>query len=246
MAFDPVYLFRKIAEANSLKFFYGAKVFLNWEVTQEDLTGADTFLCVFPFEEFGNTSNGSVDSWEVSTVIWVGRKFDAVGGTLSSLDETEQQKYDRRLKYLNGIIKLVLSNLCAEDVELIGRPRVFRELNKFDENTDVMGCELTFTYNAGYDNTVPDIPLMSSITDATTEGFTINWSEVGGATNYYVDVSTAANFATFVTGYHGKDAGNVTSLAITLPAGTYYVRVWVFNGENISDYSNIKTVTISE
>jgi len=145
---DPVQLFEDIATVNGLKFFYGAKPFLNWEMTQTSLNGSEVFLALFPFDEPAVMDNGSVSSWSVSTIIWVGRKFDAPDATFSSADETEAQKYKRRLKDLRAYIDIILGDLCGDaDIE-VTEARVFRELNKFDENTDVVGCELTFVYAA--------------------------------------------------------------------------------------------------
>jgi hypothetical protein len=150
--FDPVKLFEDIATTNDLLFIYGAKPFLNWELTQQSIDGSETFLGMFPFTEQAAIDNGGVNGWAASTILWVGRKFDAPKSTLSSLDETEKQKYDRRLKYLRAFIDIILDNLCDDaHVELISA-RTFRELNKFDENTDVIGCEITFNYDKDYTN----------------------------------------------------------------------------------------------
>ena len=150
--FDPVKLFSDIATVNSLTFFYGARPFQNWEVTQSSLDGSETFLGMFPFTEQGNINNGHVDTWAVSTILWVGRKFDAPDSTFSSLDETETQKYDRRLKYLRAMMEVILGNMCDSSYVELNSARIFRELNKFDENTDVIGCEITFTYDPSYTN----------------------------------------------------------------------------------------------
>ena len=150
--FDPVKVFSDIAVMRELQFMYGARHFQNWELTQKTLTAGDSFLGMFPFTEQGQVDNGSVSTWAVSTIIWIGRKFDPAEVTHSSMDETEEQKYERRLKYLRSLMEIVLSDLCASSyIELLSA-RVFRELNKFDECTDVIGCELSFSYDPSYTN----------------------------------------------------------------------------------------------
>jgi len=234
--FDPVKVFEDIADDNGFLFMYGARHFQNWEITGKDLTDADTFLGMFPFEETGQADNGSIASWTVNTIIIAGRKFDTALGVHSSLDETEKQKYDRRLKYLRNVIETVLNNLCAVKGIEITSARVFRELNKFDENTDYVGCELSFVYDSGYDNTIPDYPVALAATNVISTGFSANWQAVTGATGYYIDVSASASFATYLTGYNNKSVGNVLTLVMTgLTSGqTYYYRVRSYNGYNQS------------
>ena len=75
-------------------------------------------------------------------------------------------------------------------------------------------------------------------------GFTANWSDVG-AKSYYLDVSTEANFASFVAGYANKNVSTTTSSPVTgLSAGTtYYYRVRSTDGTFTSGNSNVVTVT---
>jgi hypothetical protein len=144
--FDPVKLFEDIASARGLQFIYGSNLSANWEIEKQDLRDSEIILIVFPFEENGQTHNGSISTWTVNTEIYVGRKFDP-DGTISNLDETDRQKYDRRIIEYSSIIQEILNDLCASDVELIGEPRRFRDINKFDTNIDLMGCALTFQYD---------------------------------------------------------------------------------------------------
>ena len=84
--------------------------------------------------------------------------------------------------------------------------------------------------------TTPNAPVVSAATGNTTTGFTANWAASSGATKYYLDVATDSGFTTFVSGYQGKDAGNVISSAVTgLDAGTtYYYRVRANNSVGTS------------
>jgi hypothetical protein len=239
--FDPVLLFEDIASSNGLKFIYGAKSFLNWEITQQVLTAGDLFLAMFPFEERGKTDNGSVSSWNVSTILWVGLKFDP-SVTLSNLDETEKQKYDRRLKVLSAMIQKVLDDLCASDVELVGEPRRFRELNKFDENTDVVGCDLSFIYDINQSNGAPFIPSINSGSDITDTSFIANWDKIN-ATGYYIDVAVDASFITKIVNniYVGnKDYKLISGLVTNTD---YWYRIRACNSVGTSLSSTAKKVT---
>ncbi|NDE18755.1 hypothetical protein EBZ80_28015, partial [bacterium] len=48
---------------------------------------------------------------------------------------------------------------------------------------------------------LPATPSTPTFTSVTSSGFTVNWTPVTGAASYRLDVSTASNFATFVSGY---------------------------------------------
>ena len=43
----------------------------------------------------------------------------------------------------------------------------------------------------------------------TASSFTANWTSVGGATGYRLDVSTSSTFVTYVPGYQNLDVGNI-------------------------------------
>ena len=238
--FDPVLFFENIATAQSLVFIYGAKPFQNWEITQKDIASGASFLGMFPFRESGETDNGAVMSWEVSTVLWVGRKFDPAG-TFSSLDETEKQKYDRRLKYLRALMETILQTLCGSVIEVVGRPEIFRELNKFDENTDVIGCNLSFRYDPDAENTAPPVPVAIAATGIGAGQFVAGWRTLQ-SDGYYLDVATDAAFTSLLV--TNRDCGNHEYSLITgLEAGTdYFYRVRAYNDTGTSANSN--TITL--
>jgi phosphodiesterase/alkaline phosphatase D-like protein len=90
----------------------------------------------------------------------------------------------------------------------------------------------------------PTIPVATAATNITSTGFTANWNSFVGATSYFLDVSTASDFSTFLSDYNGKEVGNVTSYDITAldPNTTYYYRVRSTDGTATTSNSNIITV----
>lgn len=87
------------------------------------------------------------------------------------------------------------------------------------------------------------IPTVNAATSANESSFAANWTAVTGATKYYIDVSTANDFSSFVGAFNNADAGNVITTPVTgLTANTtYYYRVRSFNADGTSE--NSATIT---
>lgn len=89
-------------------------------------------------------------------------------------------------------------------------------------------------------------PVLDNATAISNTGFTVNWTAVTGAENYLLDVSTAENFSSTVTGYSKLSiAGTATSHAVTgLTMNTkYYYRLYAKEGSLTSAASAVKDVT---
>lgn len=91
---------------------------------------------------------------------------------------------------------------------------------------------------------VVSAPVAKVATNITSTGFTANWNSFSGAITYFLDVSTASDFTTFLSGFNGKEVGNVTSYDISAldPNTTYYYRVRSSDGTATTSNSNIITV----
>jgi len=90
----------------------------------------------------------------------------------------------------------------------------------------------------------PTAPTALTATNVTTNSFAANWSSVGAATGYRLDLATDSSFTTYVPGYQDLDVGNTTSRNVTgLTANTfYYYRVRAYNANGTSPNSNVITV----
>jgi len=78
--------------------------------------------------------------------------------------------------------------------------------------------------------------------------FTANWSAASNTTQYFLDVSTVSNFASFVSGFQNRNVGNVTSFSVTgLNSGvSYFYRVRAGNSCLTSGNSGtITAITLS-
>lgn len=86
----------------------------------------------------------------------------------------------------------------------------------------------------------PDAPVAQDA-DVYFERFIANWDEVVNADNYFLDVSEAVDFSSFVPGYNNLNVGNVLTYNVTgLDEGTtYYYRVRAHNVIATSSNSNV-------
>jgi len=110
------------------------------------------------------------------------------------------------------------------------------------EYYDVSGLPRNYTlypYATISQLTLPDAPVSSAANALGQATFDANWSAPTGTTNYYLDVSTVINFASFISGFNNKSVGNVNSYSVTglSPATTYYYRVRAENAAGVSSYS---------
>jgi len=86
----------------------------------------------------------------------------------------------------------------------------------------------------------PSTPTSGSVTG---NSIGVNWTSVANATNYELDVSTASNFSSFVSGYGNLTTGNVTTTTLSglSSQATYYIRLRAKNISGTSSSSSTLT-----
>jgi len=84
----------------------------------------------------------------------------------------------------------------------------------------------------------------TAATNITSVSFFANWNAVPGASSYYLDVSTFADFSSFLSGYNNFFVGNFTTYSVTglTPLTTYYYRV---RANNFCRNENSNTITVN-
>ncbi|WP_396602262.1 endo-1,4-beta-xylanase [Algibacter sp. R77976] len=87
-------------------------------------------------------------------------------------------------------------------------------------------------------------PFASNASSITDNSFTANWVVVPEAESYLIDVSTSNNFSNFVTGYNALEKTGTTAEVMGLSPGvSYFYRVRAKQGNEVTNNSNIITVT---
>ena len=147
MATDLVSIFTDYADDKGWRSSYVTLQDKEFQVTAADLTSGEYMMLIFPFAEVAVLGNiGIVEYWRAGTRIWLGRKFDntSTTGTKSNLDETLEQKDDRRLGTIRDTLKTMIKDLfCDGDYELISSD-ISLEINMTNESMDFVVANLTF------------------------------------------------------------------------------------------------------
>ncbi len=149
---DLVTTFKGYATAAEYEFTYGRMSDSEWQMTdQVTLEDGESVIVLFPIIEDGEIANSFPQSWNVSTQIWLGKKFDTdnESGTSAELDESDQQKWDRRLFALRSALETYIKTVfCTETGLELTRVRIATFMNKFDENIDGVSAEIAFNYDS--------------------------------------------------------------------------------------------------
>ncbi len=92
------------------------------------------------------------------------------------------------------------------------------------------------------DNDIP-VPVATAATNISTTGFTANWNAVAGITDYEIDLSTSATFASYVSGYEAYSVtGDMHAITGLSGSTQYYYRVRSIFNQGISSNSNVINV----
>jgi hypothetical protein len=88
-------------------------------------------------------SDGRVTKTSYPGLLGIGRKRES-DESVSSLDETYKQKYDRRLRELSNLIVEIISEIaCSYELD-VQNINIKFEINNFDLNADFVMATLTF------------------------------------------------------------------------------------------------------
>lgn len=141
--FDLIGALRTYATSKSWAFLFGENFMRDYEASKINYTPGQLILGADPFVAKPSiTKAGKIDQITYQGLIMLGRKFESSGGetptitTVSSLDETTIQKYDRRLKELMQTLSTnIISFACTNELEVKNLQFELR-LNNLDENVD--------------------------------------------------------------------------------------------------------------
>ncbi len=140
---DIVDLIETQATGLGYNFAYGPRPFLNYETTLKDLkNGKVTVLMLPEVERQAYLSERPTPSYsEFSLFLQFARKWESGNATKSKLDETYDQKYERRLKDLKTTAKSFVKQLACENNFKLVSSSMQGEINLYASNVDAINCE---------------------------------------------------------------------------------------------------------
>lgn len=151
--FGLVDVIRDYCEDEGIFFIYGNDAYAN-ALADANLYASNDLILIADFSCVPNITGGQVVSIRYSGLMSLGMKTESVTTgtapntvtttTISTLDETPEQKYDRRLKYLSTQLASIIGELsCDNDLEVSGLNFRF-DLNKLDLNADFVATPVIF------------------------------------------------------------------------------------------------------
>jgi hypothetical protein len=145
---------KTLAEAEGYVWIHGPRDYANYELTTKDITGTEFIFVLLPVITSANsiTDFKLVEEWSLDIQIMFGQKFDVAAETAeadeySSIDETYNQKYDRRIYDLTTTLHAFIEQWLCGSVYRLQSLRIDEEVNQFDENADFVIGRLTIRYD---------------------------------------------------------------------------------------------------
>jgi hypothetical protein len=132
--FDIIGAFNAYA---TLKGYHAVYGFNNFESNIQTIRDyqPDEYCFIFDFKADPTWGNNVIQEIRYTCLLMLGRKSD-LAGTQASLDETTQQKYDRRLKDLAQGLALLIKDVACTNALLVESSPISVDINVFDTNID--------------------------------------------------------------------------------------------------------------
>ena len=132
--FDIIGELETYALSQNWLFSYGVDEFYKSATTVQQYDPGKLIM-IADFRAQPTIKNGRITEISYTCLIMLGRKFDD-NGQAASLDETSQQKYDRRLKELMQMLVAAIAQVgCDNDLEVTTGDIVVN-INQYAENID--------------------------------------------------------------------------------------------------------------
>ena len=135
-------ILRDYCDREHLYFIPGPAAYQN-AIMDQSVYAANELILVCDLQFSPVFGENSLNEVQYNGTIALGRKREV--STFSTLDETFEQKYDRRLmKLSNLLIELLLSLQCQHNF-VIDSAQMSYSLNEYDLNADFVAAEIQIT-----------------------------------------------------------------------------------------------------
>lgn len=140
--FDLIDILRDYCTLNDIFFIPGTDAYINAVADMNVYADSDLIL-IADFTSAPSFTGGRVTGNTYTGVLALGRKTETY--TTSTLDETWEQKYDRRLKSLSQTLASLIGDIACENEFEISNVTFKLDINKFDLNADFVAATISFT-----------------------------------------------------------------------------------------------------
>ena len=135
-------ILRDYCDREHLYFIPGPAAYQN-AIMDQSIYAANDLILVCDLQFSPVFSENSLNEVQYNGTIALGRKRELQ--TTSSLDETFEQKYDRRLMELSNLLTELLLSLQCEHNFVIDSAQMSYSLNEYDLNADFVSAEIQIT-----------------------------------------------------------------------------------------------------
>lgn len=151
-AFEIIDILRNYCILNDIFFIPGNDAYVN-AVADQSLYETNDLILIADFTASPKfaTGTGVIVSNSYNGVLALGRKSELDNTispvpeeeTVSTLDETFEQKYDRRLKFLANKLTAIIGDIICENEMDILNCQFRLDINRFDLNADFVAAVIT-------------------------------------------------------------------------------------------------------
>ena len=147
-AFGIIDILRNYCIENDIYFIPGDSAYVN-AISDENIYKDNDLILIANFTSSPNFYASRITSNKYSGLLALGRKREITDDspqveTESSLDETFEQKYDRRLRYLANRLAGIIGDIACENEYEVDSVNFKLQLNDLDLNADFVACTLNF------------------------------------------------------------------------------------------------------
>ena len=141
---------RTYAQTKGIVFFMGADQYVN-AIADKNKINDNQLILVAMFSVQPKKDGNGTDIHEYVGKLALGRKRESVTvgqtttKTVATLDETFEQKYDRRLLDLTGKLNDLVKEVACQNELIVVSFKMEMKLNQFDLNADFVDSSITLT-----------------------------------------------------------------------------------------------------
>ena len=135
-------ILRDYCDREHLYFIPGPAAYQN-AIMDQSVYAVNELILVCDLQFSPVYGENSLNEVQYNGTISIGRKRE--GNSVSSLDETFEQKYDRRLMELSNLMTELLLSLQCEHDFVIDSAQMSYSLNEYDLNADFVSAEIQIT-----------------------------------------------------------------------------------------------------